>query len=117
MPLSRNTALASHGCAHCCRANRATNPELLPLTVAAPPCSPGLGLAGARDSTPAAPTSGLVARLRRSAPTAAVGDGCRERLEKKPPAEGGGRRDIAHKETAATLAAAAQGGQQLGLRR
>src|SRR3954469_8462625 len=37
------------------------------------------------------------------APTAAGGDGWQGRLKKKAPAEGGGMRDIAHEETAATL--------------
>ena len=32
------------------RANRAIVPDLLPLPVAAPPCSPGLGFAGAADT-------------------------------------------------------------------
>src|SRR4051794_41890144 len=50
------------------RANRAIVPDLLPLPVAAPPCSPGLGFAGAADTAPPAPTSGTIARLRRNAP-------------------------------------------------
>ena len=46
-----------------------------------------------------------------------MGDGCQERAGKEDPRRRRGRRDIAHEETAATLAPATQGGEQIGFRR
>src|SRR3954466_701166 len=101
MPLSRQNGSTEPRMRPLLRANRTIVPDLLPLPVAAPPCSPGLGFGSAADTAPPAPRSGTVARLRRNAPAEQWADGC-SRLEKKTPAEGGVPRE--HHVPASTLA-------------